>query len=442
MEEVEKRTMAKVSARLIPFLILCYFVAYLDRVNLSFAALEMNKDLAFSATVYGTGAGIFFLSYFLLETPSNLILVRVGARRWIARIMFTWGVLSGCMAFISGETGFYIIRFLLGAAEAGFFPGIIFYLTLWFPAAYRGRIIGMFMAAIPLSAVIGAPLSSFVLYLDGGFGLRGWQWVFILEAIPAVILSVVTFFYLTEEPNVANWLSDEERDWLVTRQESELAHREAVQTHSVMQALTNPKVLALGIAGISIAYSIYALAYFLPQVVKAFGVTNMQTGLITAIPFAVGTVGMIWYGRRSDRLLERRSHTVIALLLTGLGLGAAAVIPDPYAKMAWLCLAGFGAFAVLPAFWAMPTAFLSGTAAAAGIAFINSIANIAGFVGPMIIGRIKDATGSFSGGFLVVAGVSVAASVVMLCIGHEKELEQVPNPRLVLEDLPGAVPVE
>ncbi len=442
MEEVEKRTMTKVSARLIPFLILCYFVAYLDRVNLSFAALEMNKDLAFSATVYGTGAGIFFLSYFLLETPSNLILVRVGARRWIARIMFTWGLLSACMAFITGEMGFYIVRFLLGAAEAGFFPGIIFYLTLWFPAAYRGRIIGMFMAAIPLSAVIGAPLSSLLLYLDGGFGLKGWQWIFILEAIPAIILSVVVYFYLTEKPADAKWLSTDERNWLVGRQEDELAHRESVQTHNVWQALTNPKVLALGVAGISIAYSIYGLSYFLPQVVKAFGVTNMQTGLITAIPFAVGTIGMIWYGRRSDRLLERRSHTVIALLLTGLGLGAAAVIPDPYIKMAWLCLAGFGAFSVLPAFWAMPTAFLSGTAAAAGIAFINSIANIAGFVGPMIIGRIKDATGSFSGGFLVVAGVSVVASVVMLCIGHEKELEQVPNPRLIVEDLPGAVPVE
>ena len=434
--------MARVSARLIPFLILCYFVAYLDRVNLAFAALEMNKDLGFSATVYGTGAGIFFLSYFLLETPSNLILVRVGARRWIARIMFTWGILSGCMAFVSGETGFYVVRFLLGAAEAGFFPGIIFYLTLWFPAAYRGRIIGMFMAAIPLSAVVGAPLSSMLLYLDGGYGLRGWQWIFILEAIPAIILSFFVYFYLTERPAEAKWLAADERDWLVTRQQNELAHRQAVETHSVLQALTNPKVLALGVAGISIAYSIYALAYFLPQVVKAFGVTNMQTGLITAIPFAVGTVGMIWYGRRSDRLLERRSHTVIALLLTGLGLGAAAVIPDPYVKMAWLCLAGFGAFAVLPAFWSMPTAFLSGTAAAAGIAFINSIANIAGFVGPMVIGRIKDATGSFSGGFLVVAAVSLVASIVMLCVGHDKALEQVPEPDLDLQPIVGAAPVE
>ena len=434
--------MGRVSARLIPFLILCYFVAYLDRVNLAFAALEMNKDLAFSATVYGTGAGIFFLSYFLLETPSNLVLVRVGARRWIARIMFTWGILSGCMAFVSGETGFYVVRFLLGAAEAGFFPGIIFYLTLWFPAAYRGRIIGMFMAAIPLSAVIGAPLSSMLLYLDGGFGLRGWQWIFILEAIPAIILSIVVYFYLTEEPSEASWLADDERAWLVARQENERAHREAVQSHSVLQALTNPKVLALGIVGISIAYSIYALAYFLPQVVKAFGVTNMQTGLITAIPFAVGTVGMIWYGRRSDRLMERRSHAAIALLITGIGIAAAAVIDDPYIKMAWLCVAGFGAFAVLPAFWAMPTAFLSGTAAAAGIAFINSIANIAGFVGPMIIGRIKDATGSFSGGFLVVAGISVVAAIVMLCISHEKVLEQMPEPGSDREQLPGAIPVE
>jgi MFS transporter, ACS family, tartrate transporter len=328
------------------------------------------------------------------------------------------------MAFVTGETGFYIIRFLLGAAEAGFFPGIIFYLTLWFPAAYRGRIIGMFMAAIPLSAVIGAPLSSMLLYLDGGLGLRGWQWIFIIEAVPAIILSVVVYFFLTEEPSEAKWLAADERTWLVARQENERAHREAIESHSVFQALTNLKVLALGVVGISIAYSIYGLAYFLPQVVKAFGVTNMQTGLITAIPFAIGTVGMIWYGRRSDRLLERRSHTVVALLLTGLGIAAAAVIDDPYIKMAWLCIAGFGAFAVLPSFWAIPTAFLSGAAAAAGIAFINSIANIAGFVGPMIIGYIKDATGSFSGGFLVIAGVSLVAGIVLLCTGHEKALEE------------------
>ena len=442
MDELEKRTMSKVSARLIPLLIICYFIAYLDRVNLSFAALEMNKDLNFSATVYGTGAGIFFLSYFLLETPSNLILVRVGARRWIARIMFTWGILSGCMAFITGETSFYAVRFLLGAAEAGFFPGIIFYLTLWFPAAYRGRIISLFMAAIPLSAVVGAPLSSLLLYLDGGFGLKGWQWIFILEAIPSLIFSVVIYFYLTERPSDATWLATDERAWLVARQNNERIHRESVVNQSVFQALTNPKVLALGVAGISIAYSIYGLSYFLPQVVKAFGVTNMQTGLITAIPFAVGTVSMIWYGRRSDRLMERRSHAAIALLITGLGIGAAAVISDPYIKMAWLCLAGFGAFAVLPVFWSMPTAFLSGTAAAAGIAFINSIANIAGFVGPMIIGRIKDATGSFSGGFLVIAGISVVAAIVMLCIGHDKALEQVPEPVSDLEPLPGAAPAE
>ena len=442
MGELEKRTMSKVSARLIPLLIICYFIAYLDRVNLSFAALEMNKDLNFSATIYGNGAGIFFLSYFLLETPSNLILVRVGARRWIARIMFTWGILSGCMAFITGETSFYAVRFLLGAAEAGFFPGIIFYLTLWFPAAYRGRIISLFMTAIPLSAVVGAPLSSLLLYLDGGFGLKGWQWIFILEAIPSLIFSVVIYFYLTERPSEATWLATDERAWLVARQNNERIHRESVVNQSVLQALTNPKVLALGVAGISIAYSIYGLSYFLPQVVKAFGVTNMQTGLITAIPFAVGMVSMIWYGRRSDRLMERRSHTAIALLITGLGIGAAAVISDPYIKMAWLCVAGFGAFAVLPVFWSMPTAFLSGTAAAAGIAFINSIANIAGFVGPMIIGRIKDATGSFSGGFLVIAGISVVAAIVMLCIGHDKALEQVPEPVSDLEPLPGAAPAE
>src|ERR1700733_8488318 len=227
MEELEVRTMAKVSRRLIPFVIICYFVAFLDRVNLGFAALEMNRDLKFSSTVYGLGAGMFFVSYFALETPSNLILVRMGARLWIARIMLTWGILSGAMAFVSGETSFYIVRFLLGAAEAGFFPGILFYLTLYFPAAYRGRMVSLYMVAIPFSAVIGAPLSTMILFADGFLGFRGWQWIFISEAIPALIMSVVVLFYLTDDPSQAKWLADDERDWLGERPQSERGKRGA-----------------------------------------------------------------------------------------------------------------------------------------------------------------------------------------------------------------------
>ncbi|MGE0224372.1 MAG: MFS transporter [Acetobacteraceae bacterium] len=429
MNTLETRMMAKVSRRLIPLVIICYFVAYLDRVNLSFAALEMNKDLQFSATVYGLGAGIFFVSYFLLETPSNLILVRMGARRWIARIMFTWGLLSGAMAFVNSEMTFYIVRFLFGAAEAGFFPGILFYLTLFFPAAYRGRMVSMYMVAIPVSAVIGAPISTLILqYMNGLLGFAGWQWVFIVEAIPALVLAGVVLAYMTDEPSQATWLTAEERAWLVNRQAAERREREAVHNLSVMQVLFNPRVLILGVAGFGIAYSIYGIFYFLPQIVKAFGLTNMQTGVVSAIPFAIGAVGMVWYGKRSDRLMERRSHTCISFMITAAGLVMTAVTPDPYVRMVCLCVASFGAFAVLPVFWAMPTAFLSGAAAAAGIAYINSIANIAGFIGPFVMGFIKDATGSFDGGLLVIAAVCLVSGIATLCIDHDAALERAPVP--------------
>ena len=395
-------------------------------MNLSFAALEMNKDLHFSSTVYGTGAAAFFVSYFLLETPSNLILLKMGARRWIARIMFTWGILSGSMAFVSGEWSFYTVRFLFGAAEAGFFPGILYYLTLFFPAAYRGRMVSMYMVAIPVSAVIGSPLSTSILYLDGWLGVKGWQWVFISESIPALILSVVTWFYMTERPSQAKWLAPDERDWLVKRLASEVRQREQAHGMSVLQMLRNPKVIALGIAGFGIANEIYGMTYFLPQIVKQFGLTNMQTGLVSAIPFAVGAVGMIWYGRRSDKVLERRSHTTVTFLISSIGLMLVGVTPDPYIRLFCLCFASFGIFSVLPVFWSIPTAFLSGAAAAAGVAYINSIANIAGMVGPILMGRLRDLTGNFDSGLLYIAVVCNIAAFAMLCIHHDKEMEQAP----------------
>ena len=419
--------MAKVSRRLIPFVIICYFVAYLDRVNLSFAALEMNKDLGFSSTVYGIGAGAFFLTYFLLETPSNLILLKMGARRWIARIMFTWGILSGAMAFVNSEWSFYIVRFLFGAAEAGFFPGILFYLTLYFPAVYRARMVSMYMVAIPVSAVIGAPLSTFILgIMDGVMGFRGWQWVFLLEAIPALILSVVTWFYMTDHPSQAQWLTRDERDWLVNRQEAEVSQREEAHGMSVWETLKNPKVLALGIAGYGIANQIYGMTYFLPQIVKQFGLTNMQTGFVSMIPFGIGAIGMTWYGKRSDRVLERRSHTVVTFLIAAVGLMAVGLSANPYWRMVCLCFASFGVFAVLPVFWSMPTAFLSGAAAAAGVVYINSIANIAGFVGPFLMGWLRDISGNFDSGLLMIAVVCNIAAFAILCIHHDKEAELPP----------------
>ena len=339
--------------------------------------------------------------------------------------MFTWGILSGAMAFVNSETSFYVIRFLFGAAEAGFFPGILFYLTLYFPAAYRGRMVSMYMVAIPVLAVIGAPVSTLVLqYMDGLLGFKGWQWVFLSEALPALILSAVVLWYMTDEPSQAKWLADEERAWLVNRQAVERREREAVHDLTVMQVLFNPRVLMFGVSGFGIAYSIYGIFYFLPQIVKAFGLSNMQTGLVSVIPFAVGAIGMIWYGKRSDRLMERRSHTCIAFMITAIGLVATAVTPDPYFRLVTLCVASFGAFAVLPVFWSMPTAFLSGAAAAAGVAYINSIANIAGFIGPFVMGWIKDTTGSFDGGLLVIAAICLVSGIATLCIHHDTDLER------------------
>jgi ACS family tartrate transporter-like MFS transporter len=427
MDTLEQRTMARVSVRLVPFLIVCYFVAYLDRVNVSFAALTMNKDLGLSASAYGLGAGIFFLAYAVLEVPSNLLLAHFGARRWIARIMVSWGIMSGAMAFVGNETWFYVVRFLLGAAEAGFFPGMIFYLTLWFPAAYRARVIGYFMAAIPLSTVIGAPVSSALLGLEGILGMHGWQWLFILEAVPALLLSVAVLFYLTDKPADAGWLSDDERRWLVDRLAAEERQRQAARHYSVLQALLNPRVLALSLVYFGAVATNYGLSFFLPQIVKAFGMSNLQTGFVAAIPYAVGVIGIVWWGRHSDAKLERRFHTGFAIFIAAAGLTVAAFLNDPTAKMVAFSVAGFGIFGSLPVFWTLPTAFLSGAAAAGGIAIINSIGNLAGFAGPSVMGMIKDSTGSFTNGLLVLAGVAVVALVIVLLLRHDTALERLPN---------------
>src|SRR5258707_2090107 len=373
MDTLEQRTMARVSVRLVPFLIVCYFVAYLDRVNVSFAALTMNKDLGLSASAYGFGAGIFFLAYGVFEVPSNLLLAHFGARRWIARIMVSWGIMSGAMAFVGNETWFYVVRFLLGAAEAGFFPGMIFYLTLWFPAAYRARVIGYFMAAIPLSTVIGAPVSSALLGLEGVLGMHGWQWLFILEAVPALLLSVGVLLYLTDKPADAGWLGDDERRWLVDRLAAEERQRQAARYYSVLQALLNPKVLALSLVYFGAVATNYGLSFFLPQIVKAFGVSNFQAGLVSALPYVVGVVSIVLWGRRSDRKLERRFHLAFPLFVASSGIAISTALDDPTMKMAALSVAGFGIFGCLPGFWTFPAAFLSCAAAAGGIPLINSL---------------------------------------------------------------------
>ena len=424
---MEHRTIAKVTRRLVPFLILCYFVAYLDRVNVSFAAVTMNADLGLSASAFGFGAGIFFLAYFFFEVPSNLFLERVGARKWIARIMFSWGVLSGSMAFIVGEKSFYVVRALLGIAEAGFFPGIIFYLTLWFPAVYRARIVGYFMAAIPLSTVIGAPMSGVLLGLDGLMGLKGWQWLFVLEAAPALMLSVIVFFFLTDRPADATWLEPEERAWLVGRLEQERKQREMARHYSVVQALMNPKVLALGVVYFGAVATNYGMSFFLPQIVKAFGLSNVQTGLVAALPYVVGTLSIVLWARRSDRKMERRFHLAFPLFVASAGIAISTAFDDATMKMAALSIAGFGIFGCLPVFWTFPAAFLSGAAAAGGIALINSIGNLAGFAGPYAVGYIKDMTGSYTAGLLSLSAAGLVAMVIVLCLRSDHSLERVPG---------------
>ena len=435
MHAVEIRTLGKVTRRLVPFLIICYFVAYLDRVNVGFAALTMNQDLGLSQTAFGFGAGIFFIAYFIFEVPSNLLLERFGARKWIARIMLSWGILSGTMAFIpaiaratelGNENTFYLLRVLLGVAEAGFFPGIIFYLTLWFPSEYRARSVGYFMAAIPLSTVIGAPISGVLLYLHGGLGLAGWQWLFIVEAVPAIVLAGVVFFYLTDRPADAAWLAPDERKWLTERLELEQRQRQAVHDYSVMQSLVNPRVLGLSLVYFGAVATNYGLSFFLPQIVKAFGLNTFITTLVSATPYVVGLVGMVWWGRRSDRVAERRFHTAFPLFIAAAGIAVSTALDDPLLKMISLCVAGFGIFANLPVFWTLPTAFLSGAAAAAGIAVINSVGNLAGFAGPFAMGWIKDHTGSYSGGLLLLAALGIIAMGIVLVLGHNETAERAP----------------
>ncbi|SMG21505.1 MFS transporter [Paraburkholderia susongensis] len=430
--DLEARTLRRVTARLVPFLILCYFIAYLDRVNVGFAALQMNKALDLSASAFGFGAGVFFIAYFFFEVPSNLLLERFGARRWIARIMFTWGILAGAMAFIpdiARFTGFspahvfFGLRILLGVAEAGFFPGIIFLLTLWFPAAYRGRVVGYFMAAIPLSTVIGAPISGALLSLDGRGGLGGWQWVYLIEALPAVLLSFVVLFYLTDKPADATWLAAEERDWLIARQKQEREHREAVRSFSVKEALINPRVLAIALIYFGANATNYGLSFFLPQIVKSFGLTNLQTGFVTSLPYVVGVISMVLWGQHSDRKLERRWHVAIALLVAAGGIAAAAGLDNPVLKMIALSIAGFGIFGCLPVIWTLPAAFLSGAAAAGGIAAINSLGNLAGFFGPFAMGWIKDSTGGFGAGLLCLAGAGLVGVAAVLLLHHDASLE-------------------
>ena len=375
----ESVVIGKVARRFVPLLITAAFLAYLDRVNVSFAAITMNRDIGLSAAAYGFGAGVFFLPYVLFEVPSNVILARVGARRWLSRIMLSWGLVSLCMVFVRGDYSFYAVRALLGLAEAGLYPGVVFFLTTWFPASYRARIGGFFWLSIPLSTVIGAPVSGLILGLDGVLGLRGWMWLFVLEALPTLVLAFVLLRTLTDRPSEATWLSTEERDWLVRRMAAESP---AADHGRALDALRNPRVLALGVVCFGAVIINYGLSFFLPQIVKGFGLSNAMVGVVSALPFVAALFGITTVGFISDATQNRRGCAAGAIVLCAICLAVSTLFDAPVAKMAAIVVAGFFMFGYLPAFWALPERFLRGPALAAGIATINALANVAGFTGP------------------------------------------------------------
>jgi MFS transporter, ACS family, tartrate transporter len=416
---------AKATRRLIPFLCLAYIVNFLDRVNVGFAALHMNEDLGFTPAVYGFGAGIFFLGYILCEVPSNLALHRFGARIWIARIMISWGLVACAMSLVWDETSFYVMRFLLGVAEAGFFPGVILYLTYWFPAETRARIVAVFMASVPLATVFGGPISGALLEMDEIGGLEGWHWLFIIEGVPAIVLGVLALKILTDKPADADWLSPEERRALTKRIEHEDNASKAVGYSGIGAAMTRPKVLALGLLWFLIVIGLYGMGFWMPQVIQGFGLDDLSIGFITAIPYVFAAVGMVLWGRHSDRTGERRWHIALPLLL-----GAAAFAWSAHAEplvptVIALTLAAMGFYAALGPFWSLPTAFLAGTGAAAGLALVNSIGNIAGFVGSYVVGLLKEVTGSFSAGLLFLAAALALGGLMALCFRNPSALGKI-----------------
>ena len=421
--DVSQAAMARVRRRLIPFLFLLYVVAYLDRVNVGFAALDMNRDLGFSAAVYGLGSGIFFVSYTLLEVPSNLMLARIGAGLWIARIMLTWGLVSAAMAFVQDTTTFYVLRFLLGAAEAGFFPGIIYYLTQWFPARERARAVALFMTGTAIAGVIGGPLSSLLLLLDGTWGLRGWQWLFLVEGLPAVLLAPVVWRQLNQLPATATWLPDDERRWLTDALAAEQQARPNVH-FTVRAAFASPRLWALAAIYFSVVLAIYGVSFWLPQILGALGTTSSATvALVSAIPYVAAAVAMVVIGAHSDRTGERRWHVALSALAGAAGFALAAVVPASLTlSLAAMSLAAMGVWGTLGPFWALPTAFLTGRAAPGGVALVNSVANIGGFVGPTLMGYMRDLTGSFAAGlWLLTAALVIGAAIALLLPAGQRD---------------------
>ncbi|MBO9123757.1 MULTISPECIES: MFS transporter [unclassified Rhizobium] len=426
MSDFENAVIRKVSRRLLPILFLSFVVAIIDRVNVGFAAPHMSEELGFTATAYAIGGGIFFIAYFLFEIPSNLMLEKVGARLWIARIMITWGILSAATAFVWDTSSFYTIRFLLGIAEAGFFPGIVLYLTYWFPERHRGKGLGGFMVAAPVAVVIGSPLSGLLLNMDGIGGFHGWQWMFVIQAIPAVLMGAVVLLALPSKMKDAKWLNKAEKDWL----EQELARDEAQQAdHSLngfKQAITSGKVLAFGLAYVGIICSVYGIVLWLPTLLKGFGLSNVASGFVNAIPYAIACVALTFWARHSDRTKERSWHVAIAAFAGCAGLLATAMLDNHLWQMVALAFAAAGIYSAQTTFWTLPPQFLKGKAKAGGIALINSIGNLGGFAGPYAVGAVKDATGSFVYGIVMLSifvGLTGIAILIMTRGQNEERAE-------------------
>lgn len=414
----EEAVFRKVGLRLIPFMMVLYLVAFLDRVNIGFAALTMNKDLGLTPTIFGWGAGIFFFGYFVFEVPSNVILEKVGARKWIARIMISWGIVSVAMAFTQGSLSFYVLRFLLGVAEAGFLPGMILYLTYWYPSARRARITGLFMAAVPLASAVGAPISGVIVSINEAMGLKGWQWLFILEGAPSILLGFAVLRFLPNGPATASWLSPSERQLI---QDGLAADREPPRTERALwAALKDGRVLVLSIVYLGIVMGLYGVGLWLPQIVKAMGHTDRQVGYLLFIPYAVSAAAMLVWGRHSDAKGERVWHVALAAGLAAVGLVGSVLFPAPVTSLIALGVASIGIYATLGPFWPIPSRFLRGTAAAGGIALINAIGNLGGFAGPYLVGWVRETTGSFNIAMLVLALAAAIAALLVLTLKREE----------------------
>lgn len=426
--ELARATMGRVTLHLVPFLFILYICNYIDRSNVAIAALQMNRDLRFSASAYGLGSGVFFVSYALLEVPSNILLARLGARRWIARIMLTWGVIAASMMFVRTPAGFYTLRFLLGAAEAGFFPGIIYYLGQWFPAAWRARAVARVMVAIPISGVLGGPLGGLLLGLDRKAGLGGWQWLFLMEGLPAIALGIVVLLLMRDRPADAPWLASEQKAWLMDRLRSE--ERDSPATaHTSLRALTLPILWLTAVPYLLINTAGYAYTFWAPIVVRdALHTSPLATGLVTGFIGLLAAGASLLVGASSDRRQERCLHAAFGATLCGLGYVGAALLPAPGARIAAYAVVSIGSMSFFPGFWCLPGLLLRGPAAAAGIALVNSIANIGGLVGPSLVGALKDATGGNATAFLILGTLPFAAAAVMLVLRRQAAFARGPHP--------------